>query len=61
MTKGEFDEIRDRLYDHEEPVDSGLWPDIQESLRRRRIRRVFYRALSAAAAIAANLKNFFIS
>ena len=53
MTKGEFDEIRDKLYDHEEPVDSGLWPDIQESLRRRRIRRVFYRALSAAAAIAA--------
>ena len=53
MAKGEFDEIRDKLYDHGEPVDSGLWPDVQESLRRRRIRRIFYRALSSAAVIAA--------
>ena len=53
MAKSEFDEIRDKLYDHEEPVDSGLWPDIQESLRRRRIRMIFCRALSSAAVIAA--------
>ena len=53
MAKGEFDEIKDKLYGHEEPVDTELWQDIQGSLRRRRIRRIFYRALSSAAVIAA--------
>lgn len=53
MAKGEFDEIRDKLYDHEVPVDAELWPDIQDSLRRRRIRKLFCRVLSSAAVIAA--------
>lgn len=53
MAKGEFDEIREKLCDHQEPVDAGLWPDIQEGLRKRRIRKLFCRALSSAAAIAA--------
>ena len=53
MAKREFDEIRDKLYDHEVPVDAELWPDIQESLRRRRIRKLFCRVLSSAAVIAA--------
>ena len=53
MAKGEFDEIKDKLHDLEEPVDAELWQDIQGSLRRRRIRRIFYRALSSAAVIAA--------
>ena len=53
MAEKDLDEIKDKLYDCEEPVDAELWTDIQDSLRRKRIRRVFYRAASCAAVIAA--------
>ena len=53
MAEKDLDEIKGKLYDYEEPVDAELWSDIQDSLRRKRIRRIFYRVASCAAAIAA--------
>lgn len=53
MAKGEFEEIKRKLYNHEVPVDSGLWQDIQGNMRRREIRKIFYGIISSAAVIAA--------
>lgn len=53
MAEKDLEKIREKLYDHEEPADVELWQDIQDSLHRRKIRRVFYRAASCAAVIAA--------
>ena len=44
-----FKEFRDKLYDVEMPVDDQIWTSIQDSMRRRRMRRVLYWASSVAA------------
>lgn len=53
MAEKDLDEIKGKLYDYEELVDAELWSEIQDSLRRKRIRRIFCRVASCAAAIAA--------
>lgn len=52
MAERDFDEIREKLYHHEEPVEANLWEEVQMSLRKRRLRKAFYYALSSAAAVA---------
>ena len=52
MAKREFDEIREKLYDHEVPVEPNMWEEVQASMRKRRLRRVFYYTVSSAAAVA---------
>ncbi len=52
MADRDFDEIRDKLYNLDEPVDTDIWQDIQSSMRRRRLRRAFYYTMSTAAAVA---------
>lgn len=51
MAERDFDEIREKLYDHEEPVEANLWAEIQASMRKRRLRKAFYYAFSSAAAV----------
>lgn len=52
MAERDFDDIREKLYDHEEPVEANLWEEVQMSLRKRRLRKAFYYAVSSAAAVA---------
>lgn len=58
MDKGQFDILRDKLLDAQMPVDSDIWQGIESSLRRRRIRKVFLYASSAAAVLIAALLLF---
>ena len=51
MADRDFDEIREKLYHHEEPVEANLWEEVQISLRKRRLRKAFYYAFSSAAAV----------
>ena len=51
MAERDFDEIREKLYHHEEPVEANLWEEVQMSLRKRRLRKAFYYAVSSAAAV----------
>lgn len=51
MDNGQFDKIREKLYNVQMPVDADIWSGIESSLRRRRIRRLFYYASAAAATI----------
>lgn len=46
-----FKELRDKLYNVEIPVDDQIWVSIQDSMRRRRMRKVLYWSSSVAAAI----------
>lgn len=52
MAERDFDEIREKLYDHEVPVEPNMWEEVQASMRRRRLRKVFYYTVSSAAAVA---------
>ena len=52
MAEKDLDEIRDKLYDLEMPVDGDLWQEVQSSMRRRRLRKAFYYAMSSAAVVA---------
>lgn len=52
------DKIREKLYDVEIPVDADIWGGIESGLRRRRIRRIFLYASSAAAILVAALFIF---
>ena len=52
------DKIREKLYDVEIPVDADIWSGIESGLRRRRIRRIFLYASSAAAILVAALFIF---
>ena len=61
MNRGEFDNIREKLYDLQMPVEAGVWDDIAGTLRRRRRARLLYWASSAAAVIIAALFVFFPS
>ena len=51
MAEKDFDEIREKLYGHEEQVDADLWAEVQASMRKRRLRKAFYYAVSSAAAV----------
>ena len=51
MAERDFDEIREKLYGHEEQVDANLWAEVQASMRKRRLRKAFYYAVSSAAAV----------
>ena len=42
MAEKDLDEIREKLYDLEMPVEDQVWHDVQNSLRRRRLRKSFY-------------------
>ena len=44
-------ELREKLYDVELPVDDRIWTSIQDTLRRRRMRRVLYWSSSVAAVL----------
>lgn len=44
-------ELREKLYDVELPVDGRIWTSIQDTLRRRRMRRVLYWSSSVAAVL----------
>lgn len=46
-----FKELRQKLHDVELPVDDQIWTSIQDTLRKRRMRRVFYWASSVAAVL----------
>lgn len=58
MENREFNEIREKLYDVQVPVDADIWSGIESGLRRRRIRRVLPYASSAAAILIAALFLF---
>ena len=58
MENREFNEIREKLYDVQVPVDADIWSGIESGLRRRRIRRVLLYASSAAAILIAALFLF---
>lgn len=58
MGKGEFDNIREKLYDVQMPADAGIWDGIESTMRKRRIRKVFLYACSAAAVLIAALFVF---
>lgn len=55
MDKGQLDKLRGKLYDVEVPVDADIWNGIESSLRRRKLRRMFLYASSAAAILIAAL------
>lgn len=52
MAERDFDEIREKLYYHEVPVEPNMWEEVQASMRKRRLRRAFYYTVSSAAAVA---------
>lgn len=58
MEKRQFEDIREKLYDVEIPVDADIWGAIEGSMRRRRVRRIFLYASSAAAVLVAALLLF---
>ena len=58
MDNLQSDKIREKLYDVEIPVDADIWSGIESGLRRRRIRRIFLYASSAAAILVAALFIF---
>lgn len=58
MDNTQFENIREKLYDVQVPVDADIWSGIESGLRRRKIRRVFLYASSAAAIIIAALLIF---
>lgn len=58
MNREEFNNIKEKLYDLQVPVDSGVWDGISGSLRRRKRARLFYWASSVAAVIIAALFIF---
>lgn len=58
MENREFKDIREKLHDVQLPVDAGMWDSIESTMRRRRIRRMFLYASSAAAVLIAALFLF---
>lgn len=55
MEQSQSDKIREKLYDLETPVNPEVWQGIEGSLRRRKLRRLFTYASSAAAVLVAAL------
>lgn len=55
MEQRQSDRIREKLYDLETPVSPEVWQGIEGSLRRRKLRRLFTYASSAAAVLVAAL------
>lgn len=55
MEQRQKDKIREKLYDLETPVGPEVWQGIEGSLRRKRFRRLFTYASSAAAVLVAAL------
>ena len=58
MDNGQFENLRNKLHDVQMPVDADIWQGIESSLRKRRIRRAFLYASSAAAVLIAALLTF---
>lgn len=55
MEQSQSDKIREKLYDLETPVNPEVWQGIEGPLRRRKLRRLFTYASSAAAVLVAAL------